>query len=113
MEHPATGITGLFELNPAGTVLYSRIDAPHSSLNLPTDLVGQNFFDEIGAYANIIELRRRFQNFAKGTDAVENFTFTYSSEQETVKARVMLTQINQRESNRTEKLIILDIRKIR
>lgn len=112
MQNAASELFGLFELDAAGTVLYSKINPQHSNFVLPTDLVGQNFFDEINEHLNVAELRRRFVDFAKGRDSVENFTFVYPSEPEPFKTRVMLTKIYQRESGATEKLIILDIRKI-
>lgn len=112
MQNAASELFGVFELNVAGTVLYSKINPQYSNFVLPTDLIGQNFFDEINNHLNVSELRRRFIDFAKGRDAVENFTFVYPSEPEPIKARVMLTKIYQRESGEAEKLIILDIRKV-
>lgn len=108
----ATEIFGLFELDAAGTVMYSRIDPNSSNVSPLTDLIGRNFFDDIAASEEIAELRRRFRFFAKGTDAAEKFTFTYLSEQQPVNVKVLLTQVSQRDYDRQKKMIIVDIRKI-
>ncbi len=105
-------IFGLFELDAAGTVMYSKIDAPPDGIGLPADLVGRNFFDEIAPFENDAEIHRRFYCFAKSSDAAEKFTFTYSGEQPPIEIKVMLTQVRQREYDERGKLIIVDIRKV-
>lgn len=105
-------VFGLFELDLFGTVLYSRVDANNSSMNLPHDLVGLNFFDEIAPFGRTEELRRRFRYFAKSNDSAEKFTFTDQSGENFSEVKVMLTQISEREYNGSEKFIIVDIRKI-
>ena len=112
MDNKTAEVFGLFELNTAGMVLYSRIDAQDSSIGSQTNLIGLNFFDEVAVYEAASELRRRFRYFANGNDPAEKFTLTYLSEQEPVEVKVLLTQISHREYNEKEKLIILDIRKI-
>lgn len=112
MNNVPAKIFGLFELDLFGTVLYSRIDASNSSVNLPRDLIGLNFFDEIAPFGKTEELRRRFRYFAKGSDSAEKFTFTDFSGETSSEVKVMLTQISEREYNGSEKFIIVDIRKI-
>ncbi len=112
MSEAAAKIYGLFELDLAGTVLYSRIDARNSSVNLPANLIGLNFFDEIAPFGKTEELRRRFRYFAKGADSADKFTFTDYSGECSSEVKVMLTQISEREYNGSEKFIIVDIRKI-
>ncbi len=112
MKDVPAKIFGLFELDLFGTVLYSRIDASSSSINLPTDLIGLNFFDEIAPFGKTEEFRRRFRYFAKGNDSAEKFTFTDCSDENSSEVKVMLTQISEREYNGSEKFIIVDIRKI-
>jgi hypothetical protein len=102
---------GLFELDLMGKVMYSRVDPNNSSVNLPKDLTGLNFFDEVAPFENIEELRRRFRYFAKGSDSAQKFTFICQSGEQPLEVKVMLTQISEREFDGKEKLIIVDIRK--
>lgn len=106
----STKTYGLFELDAAGTVLYSKINGQHPQANTPADLIGQNFFDDIAPFKNIEELRRRFRYFTKGYDVVETFTFASEYEETPVNLNVMLTRISEREFDGAKKLIIVDIR---
>lgn len=108
----ATQIFGLFELDTAGNVLYSRIDLENSNINPATNLIGRNFFEEVAVPENATELRRRFQYFAGGSRPAEKFTFTYQNERQPVEVKIMLTQITEREFDTRGKLIIMDIRKV-
>lgn len=112
MTDASAKIFGLFELDLSGTVIYSRVDPNDSSVNLPSNLIGLNFFDEIAPFGKTEELRRRFRCFAKGTDSADKFTFTDQSDDHHSEVKVMLTQISEREYNGSEKLIIVDIRKV-
>ncbi len=112
MKQFSARIFGLFELDLYGTVLYSRLDANGSSGDLPTSLIGLNFFDELAPFGKAEEFRQRFRYFAKGTDSADKFTFTDGSDETGAEIKVMLTQISEREYNGSEKFIIVDIRKI-
>lgn len=108
----ATQIFGLFELDPAGTVMYSRIDPQTKYFRTSESLIGRNFFDEIAPSESGAEIQKRFRYFAKGSDPAEKFTFTCFSGQQPVEIKVMLTQISQREYHERGKLIIVDIRPV-
>lgn len=113
MKEPLARIFGLFELDLSGTILYSRLDADGSSENLPVNLVGLNFFDEIAPFGRTEELRSRFRSFANGTDSADNFTFTDHSDEQNSEVKVLLTQISKREYKSDEKIIIVDIRRMK
>ncbi len=91
--------------------MYSKIDPQTVGLNVTTNLVGRNFFEEIAESENSAEFRRRFRYFAHGSEPAEKFTFTYLCDQQPVEVKVMLTQISQREYDERGKLIIVDIRR--
>lgn len=110
MNDASPNTYGLFELDTAGTVLYSKINRRSSTANLPADLIGLNFFDEIAPFKNIEEFRRRFRYFAKGSETAERFTFSSELEENRVELNVMLTRISEREFDGEKKLIIVDIR---
>ena len=108
----STGIFGLFELDPAGTVMYSKIESGGYSANGQTEFVGLNFFDEVAPFKNVEEFRRRFQYFARSSDAAEKFNFICQFDKHPLEVKVMLTQISEMEFDAASKLIIVDIRKI-
>ncbi len=108
MANSTAQVFGLFELDTAGTVRYSKVDPRTSGIGAPTNLIGRNFFDEFAA----AEIQRRFRYFAKSSEAAEKFTYTYLNDQQPVEVKVMLTHISQREFDAQEKLIIVDIRKV-
>ncbi len=112
MTAAAAQIFGLFELDPTGTVVYSRIDPQINYLKTSESLVGRNFFDEIAPSESGAEIQKRFRCFAKGSEPAEKFTFTCFSDQSPVEVKVMLTQISQREYDERGKLIIVDIRRV-
>ena len=112
MNDSATQIFGLFELDTAGTVMYSRLDAPPVRGGSTDSLIGRNFFDEIASSEYSAEIQRRFRYFAKNSEAAEKFTLSYSDDRSVVQVKVMLTQISRREYDEKGKSIILDIRKI-
>jgi photoactive yellow protein len=103
---------GVFELDTAGTVMYSRVNpnVNAASFTPSSDLVGRNFFDEVAPFKNIEEFRRRFRHFARGSDSAEKFTFTCQFEEHPAEMKVMLTRISEREFDEDKKLIIVDIR---
>lgn len=112
MINSSAKVFGLFELDVMGTVMYTRVDSKDSSVNLPLDLIGLNFFDEVAPSADSEELRQRFRYFAKGSDSAEKFTFTSQVDEQPTEVKVLLTQIREREYNGNEKFIIVDIRKV-
>ena len=50
---------GLFEIDKAGTVLYSRVEPDGDHGGAPPDVSGRNFFAEVAAFENAEELRQR------------------------------------------------------
>lgn len=109
----STDIYGLFELDSAGTVKYSKIESPgDASRNGRKEFIGLNFFDEVAPFKNVDEFRRRFRYFAKSSDSAEKFNFICQFDEQPLEVKVMLTQICEREFDPATKLFIVDIRKI-
>jgi len=111
MTNVSSGNMGLFELDTAGTVMYSRVNPGiYAATTPPSDFVGRNFFEEVAPFKNVEEFRRRFRHFACGSDSAEKFTFTCQFEERPAEVKVMLTRISEREFDEAKKLIIVDIR---
>ncbi len=102
---------GLFELDSAGTVLYSRVRENNQLLNSKPDRVGQNYFEEIAPFENINEFRRRFTNFVKSRSSSESFTFDCRFQEAVVSVKVMMSGAFEVSSSEPANIVILDIRK--
>ena len=108
----AKDLGGLFELDPEGTVVYSKLRKNKEVFETEPSVVGHNFFDEVAAFENIDEFRNRFRYFVKGSSSIENFNFDFRYENSKIPARVMLVRVNETGFERHGNLIIVDIRKI-
>ena len=101
----------IFELNADGTVLYFRNAGDDFAGDLQPNPVGHNFF-EMTLFENAEDLRRRFNNFIKGHDTVENFKTTLAIVNDLLPARVMLMRVFERSNNERAQSVIVDIRSI-
>src|ERR1044072_4678800 len=102
----------LFELDAEGTVVYSRLRRNREMFEPEPRVVGQNFFEEVAAFENIDDFRRRFMYFVKGSSSIENFNFDFKFEKNAVPVRVMLVRVSEHDHSESSRLVIVDIRKI-
>lgn len=102
---------GLFELNPAGTVLYSRIEPDGSSSGAGPDVAGRNFFDEVVPFENVDEFRERITRFTSSDGQVGNFNFVCRLNDESLSVRVLLARIRERTDGNHTKSVLVHIRK--
>lgn len=108
----AKPVFGCFELDAAGTVLYTKVEADGIFGKPQTSIVGHNFFDVVAPFGNSAEFRSRFNRFISSHNTAENFIFDYAAENAGMKAKVFLTLVNERELNDRRQLIFVDIRKV-
>jgi hypothetical protein len=108
----AKDLGGLFELDADGTVVYSRLRRNKVLFDPEPGAVGCNFFDEVAAFENVEDFRRRFRYFVKSTHSIENFNFDFRFEENAVPMRVMLVRISETDHNENARRVIVDIRKI-
>jgi hypothetical protein len=102
---------GLFELDPAGKVLYSRMEPNEDGPNLAPNVDGRNFFDDVAPFANATELRSRIASFASSDWAADNFNFTCHFENGPLPVKILLARIRERSDGTHTKSILLHIRK--
>lgn len=104
---------GLFELDDAGIVLYSRIEPDGRSKDAAgtRSLAGQNFFKEIVPCENGDELRRRITRFAASEVQADNFIFQCRINSDSVAVKVLLARISERSNGEKTKSILVHIRK--
>lgn len=102
--------SGLFELSNQGKVLYSRFRQNNRLLNAGTEMVGQNFFDEVALFENARDLHRIFTNFVRSNQFTDNFVFDCRYAEKTVPVRVMMVRAHENDHFDAKDIIILDIR---
>src|SRR5215213_9587875 len=87
---------GLFELDTAGIVLYSRIETDGRSSTAAPNVEGHNFFDEVAPFENTEELRRRVSSFTRGDGQADNFQFTCQYNDDFLPVKILLARIRER-----------------
>lgn len=102
---------GLFELDLAGTVLYSRFEPDGEPGPIGPDISGRNFYEEVTPFSNIEEFRQRVAHFTRGVSAADNFTFSCQYEGSTQPVKVLLARVHERSSSTLTKSVLMHIRK--
>jgi hypothetical protein len=102
---------GLFELDDAGTVLYSRCEADGEPCDTLPDIAGLNFYDEVAPFRNVEEFRLRVSEFARGASPADNFNFDCRYEDHAQPVKVLLARIRERVDNKRTKSVLVHIRK--
>jgi hypothetical protein len=103
---------GLFELDPAGNVLYSRIETDGDGTGRVPDVAGHNFFDEVAPFENAAELRRRIAAFTNSEGQADNFHFTCQFDNGPLPVKVLLARIREWSNGQHTKSILVHIRKV-
>jgi hypothetical protein len=103
---------GLFELDPLGTVLYSRIEPDGVSHETAPNVAGHNFYKEVAPFDNMEEFRRRISDFAHSDGQADSFRFTCQCDGGSLPVKVLLARICERSSGKRTKSILVHIRKI-
>jgi len=103
---------GLFELDPAGTVLYSRMEPEGDANGAASDVAGRNFYDEVAPFENAEELRRRILDFTDSGRQADNFHFACLCDGGPLTVKVLLARIRERSNGSRTKSILVHIRKV-
>lgn len=102
---------GLFELDDAGTILYSRPCESGEPRENGHSIVGQNFFEEMGPIENGHFLRRHFKNFLESKRSVDSFIFQGFYARAPVKAKILMTRGHETHHNPPAGIVIMDIKR--
>jgi hypothetical protein len=103
---------GLFELDPVGTVLYSRVEPDGDADAGMPSVAGHDFFKEVAWFANAEELRRRIDAFTNSEAQADNFHFTCLCDGGPLPVKVLLARIREWSDGRHTKSILVHIRKV-
>ncbi len=104
-------LLGLFELDPAGTVLYSRVELEGAPDGAEPDIDGRNFYEEVVPFGNVEEFRRRVTQFTQGPSPADSFHFDCQYAEGALPVRVLLARIREQSSNSRTKSVLVHIRK--
>lgn len=103
---------GLFELDPAGTVLYSRMEPGGDVDGIVPNMDGHNFFEDVVPSEHAEELRRRISAFTDGDGQADSFHFTCQCDAVPLPVKVLLARIRERSNGKQTKSILVHIRKV-
>lgn len=101
---------GLYELDAEGTVLYCRMEPVGRREGGEADHAGRNFYEEVAAFDNADELRRRIEDFLRGGGHADSFDFTCRAGGEATPVRVLLARVRERSDHGRTKAVLLHLR---
>jgi hypothetical protein len=104
---------GLVELDPAGTVLYTRFEGEGAAAFSARDVTGLNFYTQVAPFRNVGELRQRLDDFGRGTQAAYSMDFTCDYADGPLPVRVLLARIRERSQHDVTKSILVHFRRAR
>lgn len=102
---------GLFELDAAGTVLYSRLEPHGAGAARTADMAGRNFYEEVVPFVNVEEFRRLVTQFTCGASPADSFRFDCLYDGGPLPVRVLLARIRERAHAERTKSVLVHIRK--
>jgi len=109
---PANKLYGFVELDPAGTVLYTRFEADGAlPFGSAPDYTGRNFYTEVASFRNVVEFRNQLERFSRGSQPALSLDFTCDYEDGPVQVRVLLARIRERSQSDETKSILVHIRR--
>lgn len=105
---------GMFELDAADTVLYSRMERDGRGDYMPTpDFNGRGLFEGVTPFANAEDLRRRINSFRLNGAQADSFDFTCEYDDGPVPVRVLLARVRERSDREVTKSVLIHIRQKR
>lgn len=95
----------LFELDRAGTILYSRFTKNNEFINMTHQFGGQNFFDESDEFKNIKDFQQIFKSFVNSDQFANNLIFNCELPKKIIPIKVMLIRAYERNRLETASLL--------
>lgn len=102
------GLCGIFELDSANTVLYSRFETADGSP--PPEVNGRTLFEGAKQFANADELRRLINRFRTNEAKSDSFDFTCQWAGGPVAVKVLLARVLESYGRGATKSILVHIR---
>lgn len=102
---------GLIEIDPAGTVLYTRFEGEAATSFASLDPAGRNFYTEVAPFKNVGEFRQQLDDFSRGSQPAHSLDFTCHYDDGPLPVRVLLARIRERTERDVTKSILVHIRR--
>lgn len=103
---------GMFELDAADTVLYSRVEGVgRGDYVASADLNGRALFEAVCPFANADELRQRINSFRSNGAQADSFDFTCEYDDGPVPVRILLARVRERTDRESTKSVLIHIRR--
>jgi hypothetical protein len=106
----ARNLFGMFELDSANTVLYSRFEGGDGP---PPEVNGHNLFAGAAKFANAEELRQRINCFRSNGAKADSFDFNCQCSDGSVPVRVLLARVYESSGYGSTKSVLVHIRERR
>ena len=102
---------GLYELDPTGIVLYSRVETESETDAARTDVNGRDFYEEVASFDNVEELRQRIRQFTRSNSPADSFRFDCLYDGQAQSVRVLLARVRERAGEDRTRSVLVHIRK--
>jgi photoactive yellow protein len=103
---------GLLELDPAGRVLYSRIEQDGGAAAPDSDVTGRNFYTDVAPFKNVGEFQHRLDSFNRSSQQADSIHFTCDYDDGPLAVKVLLARIRECSEHDVTKSILVHIRKV-
>jgi len=104
-------LSGLFEIDAAGKVLYYRKDSAGEPGGTPSDIVGHNFYNEVARFENVEEFRRCVTEFTRSATAADSFDFECRYGGSAHRVKVLLARICESVNRENTKSILVYLKR--
>lgn len=102
---------GIVELDPAGTVLYTRFDPDGAPQGQASNYMGLNFYTEVAPFRNVGEFRELLDTFRQGLQPAYSTNFNCDYEDGPLLVRLLFARIRERTQTNATKSILVHIRR--
>jgi hypothetical protein len=109
---PVRKLFGLFELDSAGTVLYTCLESDGAGRfgGMP-DYTGRNFYTEVAPFKNVAEFRSQLDTFRQGAQTAYSIDFICDYEDGPLPVRLLLARIRERSQTDVTRSILAHIQR--
>ena len=105
----SSNVCGIYELDPAGKIVYCGMHSNGRYFNNHSDLIGNNFFD-IAGFENVEDFRSRVNGFLRTSNPTEDFSFVCKHPENISNVKVKFMRVSEWESEGRSEFVIVDIR---
>src|ERR1051325_3366554 len=106
---PKEPFTGLFEPDPAGTVLYYSPETNGDERAPLPDIIGRNLYTDIPVAQSFQTIREHLNSFHLSREQTQSFVFPFQFEDHLLPMKIMLTRVCNESKQDPRELILIQI----